>query len=135
MTWKHTWSKVVYKRLNKADKMECRNILDQFSLFQFGKEANNIPMQKWQMFETGLVGRFSTITTHLSFSSGVICIPAYFSFYTNINFMRAICLYIITNQHTHWTAARQYGMYQSNKITGPAGILCMTKFFQLIVFV
>ena len=67
--------------------MEGRNILDQFSVFQFGKETVNIPMQKRQMFETeGLVSQFSTITTHLSFGPGVTCIHACFSFYTNINF-------------------------------------------------
>ena len=75
--------------------MERKNILDQFSVFQFGKETVNIPMQKRQMFETeDLVSQFSTITTHLSFGPGVTCIHACFSFYTNINFTTTICLYI-----------------------------------------
>ena len=49
------------------------------------------------MFETeGLVSRFSTIATHLSFSSGVTYIHVCFRFYTNINFTRTVSLYIST---------------------------------------
>ena len=71
------------------------------------------------------------------FQSRVTFILTCISFYTNISFTTTICLYIsiITDQPTLWTVAGRYGMYWSGEITGPAGILCTTKFFQLVVFV
>ena len=67
--------------------MEGRNILDQFSVFQFSKETVNIPVQKRQMFETeGLVSQFSTsLHTCLSVPGSPVFMLASVSTQTSIS--------------------------------------------------